>query len=151
MKIQDHIWQHPEPFTKEIHIIEQHVDRLGHTNNVKYLEWLEEIGWEHIEKLGYGWDAMRRTGYALAITDTVLHYRLASYVGDALVLGTWITFNDQRFKCGRAFQLIRTSDSKTVLTATMEFACIRLANGRPAKMPTDMSKALDAGKPLQGG
>ena len=115
--IQDNIWKHSKPFTKEIQINDEHVDRLGHTNNVKYLEWLEAIAWEHIESLGYGWDAMHNSGFALAITNTVLNYRIASYVGDLLVLGTWISFNDERFKCGREFQLIRASDLKTVLTA----------------------------------
>ena len=139
-------WKYPKPFTREIKILDEHVDRLGHTNNVKYLEWLEEIAWEHMESLGYGWGAMYDTGFALAITNTVLNYRLSSYVGDSLVLGTWISFNDQRFKCGREFQLLRASDFKTVLTASMEFACIKLSNGRPAKMPCEMSEALDAGK-----
>lgn len=143
--IKNSAWQYPKPFTKEIQINDDHVDRLGHTNNVKYLEWLEAIAWEHIESLGYGWDTMHKSGFALAITNTVLNYRIASYVGDSLVLGTWISFNDQRFKCGRAFQLIRVSDLKTVLTASMEFACIKLSNGRPSKMPSDMSLALNSG------
>lgn len=144
--IQETIWQHPTPFTKEIRIREEHVDRLGHTNNVKYLEWLEGIAWEHIESLGYGWPAMEKAGCALAITNTELNYHIASYVGDLLVLGTWISFNDQRFKCSRVFQLIRASDSKIVLTASMDFACIKLSNGKPAKMPAEMSAALNAGQ-----
>lgn len=136
-------WQKPGPYLIEILVEPAHTDRLGHTNNVRYLEWMEKIAWEHIDQLGYGWEAMSESGYALAITHTELDYLHASYAGDTLVLGTWISFTDQRFKCGRDFQLIRYDDQKTILNASMEFACISLKTGRPAKMPEAMLNALN--------
>lgn len=135
-----------ELFSAEIEVLSEHVDRLGHTNNVRYLEWLEQIAWRHIESLGFGWQAMSDSGLALAITQTQMQYRLASYAGDKLRLETWISSNDGRLKCGRAFRLVRIGDGKTVLTAEMEFACIRLSDGRPAKMPAAMSQALETGR-----
>lgn len=136
-------WQLPEPFIYEVSVLPEDTYRLGHTNNVRYLEWLEKVAWQHFEQVGYGWSAMECSGYALAITRTELNYLHASYVGDSLLLGTWLTSNDQRFKCGRVFQLVRRSDAKIILNAKMEFACIALANGRPAKMPPDMSNVLN--------
>lgn len=135
-----------QPFFQEIYITDEHVDRLGHTNNVKYLEWLEGIAWAHIESLGYGWEVMRKSGISMAVTQTHLYYRQASYMDDTLQLTTWIGFNDERFKCKRDFRLIRKSDSMEILTASMEFACIRLSDGRPVKMPNKLSASLNAGR-----
>ena len=138
-------WQYPDPFVQTIQVKAEDTDRLGHTNNVRYLGWLEAIAWQHITELGCGWEQMDEAGYALAITRTELDYRIASYEGDELLIGTWVTGNDRRFKCARAFQIVRTKDAKTILTATMQFACIDLKKGRPAKMPAQFSEALDRG------
>lgn len=138
-------WQWPHPFVKKITIKTTDTDRLGHTNNVRYLEWLEGIAWEHIKSLGSGWEEMHKLGNALAITRTEIDYIAASYKDDELLLGTWITASDQRFKCARHFQLIRLRDTKTILRAHMQFACISLKNGRPTKMPVSIIKSLDEG------
>lgn len=138
-------WQQPDPFVHRLTVKPEDTDRLGHTNNVRYLAWLEQIAWDHITHLGCGWEQMERSGHAMAITRTELNYRFASYAGDQLQLGTWVTAHDGRFKCARAFQLIRERDAKTLLTAEMQFACIDLKNGRPAKMPEDFIAALDRG------
>ncbi|TNC79982.1 MAG: acyl-CoA thioesterase [Oleiphilus sp.] len=138
-------WQRPNPYTQVIRVSPEDTDRLGHTNNVRYLAWLEQIAWMHITSLGCGWDEMEQAGYAMAITRTEIDYRAASYANDSLVLGTWITENDRRFTCARAFELIRESDRKTLLTASMRFACINLNNGHPARMPELFILALERG------
>jgi len=138
-------WQWPNPHTKEIIVTSEHTDRLGHTNNVRYLEWLEGIAWEHMETLGCSWEIKEKLGKALAITRTEIDYLSASYEGDRLILGTWVTSNDRRVQCSRHFQLVRESDAKTILKAKMSFACISLKNGLPSKMPTEIITALEKG------
>ena len=138
-------WQYPKPFIHKIKVLPQHTDRLGHTNNTCYLQWLEEIAWAHMEHLKYGWSIMESSTYALAIIHTELNYLQASYANETLQLATWITSNDERFKCGREFQIVRPTDSKVILSAKMVFACISLKSGRPAKMPSSMIEALNLG------
>ena len=138
-------WQWPKPHTQEIIVTSAHTDRLGHTNNVRYLEWLEGIAWEHMETLGCGWDVKEKLGKALAIIRTEIDYLSASYEGDQLMLGTWVTSSDKRFQCARHFQLIRVSDAKTILKAKMGFACIALKTGLPSKMPDEIKTALEKG------
>ncbi len=122
-----------------------HTDRLGHTNNVRYLEWLEQIAWEHIDLLGFGWDAHEASGRAMAIVRTEIDYRLSSYPGEQLILGTWITGSDLKLHSQRHFQLFRESDQKLILEACMRFTCINLKSGRPGRMSADLIAAHENG------
>lgn len=128
-------WQWPDPYLEEIIVKSEHADRLGHTNNVRYLEWLEGIAWSHIEALGCGWDVKESLGKAMAIIRTEIDYLSASYAGDVLLLGTWITSSDLKLQSTRHFQLVNQATGKTILKAKMDFACISLKTGRPSKMP----------------
>ena len=138
-------WQWPNPHLNEITVKPAHTDRLGHTNNVRYLEWLESIAWEHIEALGCGWEVKESLGKAMAIVRTEIDYLAASYEGNELLLGTWITSSDLKLQSTRHFQLVNTSNGKTILTAKMNFACISLKTGRPSKMPNEIVEAHKRG------
>lgn len=121
------------------------VDRLGHTNNGRYLAWLEDIAWNHIEALGCGWDQKQATGKAMAIIRTEIDYLAATYEGDALMLGTWITESDFKVRSVRHFQLVRVADNKTVLKARMLFSCISLKSGFVARMSPELVDAHKKG------
>ncbi len=132
------IWLFDNPFTKEIIVRSEDTDRLGHTNNVSYLKWLEAIAWQHMESLGCGWLVNERLNKAMAITRTEMNYLNASYEDEVLILGTWITKSDFKLSSERQFQLFRLSDNKQLLSATMQFVCIDLKSGRASKMPEEL-------------
>lgn len=138
-------WQLPNPYLKEIRVKAEHTDKLGHTNNVRYLEWLESISWQHIEALGCGWDLSEQRGKAMAIVRTEIDYLGASYENEELCLATWITSSDMRLQSSRRFQLVRLSDQKTILKAKMNYVCISLKSGKPAKMSKEMIEAHELG------
>lgn len=145
MDNQDNIWQYSNPYLQDITVKPEHTDRLGHTNNVRYIEWLEAISWQHIEELGCGWDITERLGKAMAIIRTEIDYIGASYAGEQLCLGTWITSSDLRFQSTRHFQLLRSSDKKTILNAQVNYVCISLTSGKPTRMPKEMIEAHELG------
>lgn len=140
-KIADICWSWPNPYTQTIVVAKSDTDRLGHTNNVRYLSWMEGVAWSHIESLGLGWDVKASLGKAMAIVRTEIDYLLASYAGDELVMATWITRSDLKFQSTRNFQLVRKGDGKTVLNGKMQFACISLKSGKLAKMPKEFIEA----------
>jgi len=68
--VTDWQWQMPDPFTMDVHVSAESVDRLGHANNVIYLQWMEEISWQHIESVGLTWSLQEDLGKAMAIVHT---------------------------------------------------------------------------------
>lgn len=143
-------WDLPEPFTMTIDVRDEDTDRLGHANNVVYVRWLEEISWQHIESLGMTWELHEKTGKAMAITRTEIDYLAAANAGDRLVLGTWLTGFDGRFRSARQFQLARESDGKTLVRAVSTHACVSLKSQRPSRMPAEYADIL-GGAMVPGG
>ncbi|MEC7815083.1 MAG: acyl-CoA thioesterase [Pseudomonadota bacterium] len=143
-------WDLPEPFTMTIRVQPEDTDRLGHANNVVYIRWLEEVSWAHIESLGMTWALHEETGKAMAITRTEVDYLLSANAGDELVLGTWLTDWDGRFRSARQFQLIRVADGKTLLRGLSTHACVDMKSQRPSRAPKAFAEIL-SGAMVEGG
>ncbi|WP_336367413.1 acyl-CoA thioesterase [Marinobacter sp. C2H3] len=143
-------WDLPDPFTLDIDVQAADTDRLGHANNVVYLRWLEDVSWAHIESLGMTWALHEETGKAMAITRTEIDYLAAANAGDRLVLGTWLTGFDGRFRSARQFQLVRPADGKTLVRAMSTHACVDLKTQRPSRAPKAFAEIL-AGASVAGG
>ncbi|MCK7552753.1 MULTISPECIES: acyl-CoA thioesterase [Marinobacter] len=137
-------WDLPSPFTIEIEVRAEDTDRLGHANNVVYVRWLEDVSWAHIESLGMTWALHEETGKAMAITRTEIDYLAAANTGDQLVLATWLTGYDGRFRSSRQFQLVRPADGKTLVRATSTHACVDLKSQRPSRAPKAFADILGA-------
>lgn len=135
-------WDLPDPFTLAIEVRPENTDRLGHANNVVYVRWLEDVSWAHIESLGMTWALHEAVGKAMAITRTEIDYLAAANAGDRLVLGTWLTDFDGRFRSARQFQLLRPADGKTLVRALSTHACVDLKTQRPTRMPPEYREIL---------
>ena len=110
---------------------------LHHTNNTVYVKWCEQVAWAHSVSLGLDLDAYRAVDRAMVITYSEYKYLAASHEGEHVTVATWITHWDRKLTMAREFQVIRHSDSSTLLRAGMRFACIELSNGRPRRLPRE--------------
>jgi len=136
-------WDLEAPYIMPITVAEADVDRLGHANNVVYVRWLEEVSWAHIESLGMTWELQSRLGRAMAITRTEIDYLAAANAGEKLLLGTWLTDFDGRFRSARRFQLVRAGDGRTLVRAVSRHACIDLKSQRPARIPAEFAAIFE--------
>lgn len=150
MPARDIVWDLPDPFTLGITVRDEDTDRLGHANNVVYLRWLEDVSWAHIESLGMTWTLHEETGKAMAITRTEIDYLSAANAGDELLLGTWLTGFDGRFRSARQFQLVRPTDGRTLVRAVSTHACVDLKTQRPSRAPEPFATIL-GGAVVPGG
>ncbi|TNE72478.1 MAG: acyl-CoA thioesterase [Gammaproteobacteria bacterium] len=143
-------WDLPDPYTIDLVVRAEDTDRLGHANNVVYVRWLEEVSWAHIDSLGMNWDLHEQTGKAMAITRTEIDYLMPANEGDRLVLGTWLTGYDGKFRSSRQFQLVRPADGKTLVRAVSTHACVDLKSQRPSRAPKAFADIL-GGAVVSGG
>jgi acyl-CoA thioester hydrolase len=134
-------WDRADPFVIEVEVGDEHIDALGHTNNVRYLDWLQRCAWRHSLARGFGEDEMVSLGYAMVVRETRMTYIAATFAGDRLAVGDWITASDGRLRAQRSFQIIREADGQTVLRAVIDYVCIRIADGRPVRMPEAFRRA----------
>lgn len=138
------VWDHPNPFTLPITVTAAHIDELGHTNNVHYLEWLHQCAWAHSAAAGYSPRDMLATGCAMAVREVRMSYLSATFAGDQLWVGDWLTHNDGRLRATRTFQILRSRDQACVMRAEIDYICINVASGRPQRMPPGFVEAYAA-------
>lgn len=127
-------------FYRTIDVEEQHIDLMGHTNNVVYVSWLEDVAWGHSQALGLGWDVYAQLNRAMVARRHEVDYLAATFKGDRLVMGTWITESDGRLSIRRRYQLIRLSDGVTCLRGSTLWVCVAIDKGRPRRMPPEFVK-----------
>lgn len=134
-------WLVDTPFVMNVCVEPQHQDSFGHTNNVMYLQWLEQVAWQHSASLGLDIAAYYHLGCGCVVRKHELNYCLPSYVDDELAIGTWISVNDGKLSTVRSYQIIRLKDEKTILTAQTHFVTVDMKTGKPKRMPTEFIKA----------
>jgi acyl-CoA thioester hydrolase len=78
---------------------------------------------------------MLATGCAMAVRDVRMQYLKATFAGDQLWVGDWLTHNDGRLRATRQFQILREADKACVMRAEIDYICIDVASGRPRRMP----------------
>lgn len=134
-------WDHPNPFLTEVIVTEQDIDQLGHTNNTRYISWCEETAWAHSASLGVTLEMFCQHRRALAIRRNEFDYERATGAGDHLLIGTWIVDWGESMLKDRRFQIIRSSDGRTVSRGLMQFVCVDMDTGGPRRMPDSYAKA----------
>lgn len=136
-------WDHPDPHILHLTVQAQHIDLMRHTNNVNYLQWLENTAWDHSETLGLAPAQYAACGHGLVVRQHELNYLAPTVLGDELLLGTWIKSID-KLSLYRAFQFVRAGDGKTVFRARTHYVCVDIAQGRVKRMPPEFSTVYSA-------
>lgn len=139
--VSDMPWDRPDPFVIDVVVEPEQIDLLGHTNNVHYLGWLQDCAWAHSDARGVDGPFMSALGIAMAVRETRMTYLGATFAGDRLRVGDWITACDGRLRAQRSFQIIREADRATILRAVIDYVCIAIDSGRPTRMPTAFVRA----------
>ncbi len=134
-------WDYPGPFTLAVVPGVDDIDGLRHTNNAVYVRWCEAVAWAHSESLGLALADYARLDRAMTIRRGEYEYLLASFLGDELLLATWLTSSDGKLTLERRFQLVRRRDRATLLRGRWELVCIEMSTSRPRRMPSDFSAA----------
>ena len=136
-------WDLPHPFTTEVTVQPEHIDLMRHTNNVVYLQWLEDIAWAHSTALGLGPAQYEALGHGMVVRQHELNYLAATRLGERLMLATWLTQAD-KLSLHRQYQFIRLDDGVTVFRGRTHFVCVDIAQGRVRRMPAAFVDAYAA-------
>lgn len=122
-------------FHVHVQVQPEQIDGLGHVNNVVYLQWVEQVAWQHSQVLGLDLTAYQRLDAAMVAREHQLTYKSACFVGEQLELRTWLGQRDL-LNLYRHYQFVRVNDQRVVFEGITRWVCIKLSTGRPIRMPT---------------
>lgn len=133
-------WDVVQPYMQEVTVGGEHLDAFGHTNNVVYLSWLEQVAWAHSLSLGLDFAAYEALGTGCVARRHELDYLAPSFAGERLALATWVHDNDFRISMWRRYQVIRIADRKTLLRGQTHWVSVDMKTGRPKRMPPEFHR-----------
>jgi acyl-CoA thioester hydrolase len=128
-------WDHPDPFLIRVVVGEADIDSYQHANNSVYVRWFDECAREHSRAVGIDTEDAAALGFGMAVRQSNITYYASAYLGDDILIANWLVQNDGRLRATRHFQILRPSDRTTLARADLEYICIKIASGKPAKMP----------------
>jgi len=137
-------WDAPRPHLLPVVVADVHIDLMQHVNNVHYLQWLEDVAWDHSVELGMRQADYTRLGHGMVVRRHELDYAAPALLGDRVLLGTWIVGLD-RLSLHRRYQFVRESDGVTLFRGATHFVCVEIAGGKVRRMPPEFTAAYARG------
>jgi acyl-CoA thioester hydrolase len=117
------------------------LDSNGHVNNSVYLAYAEEVAVLHAEAVGFGRTWTRAQGGAWVVRKHQITYHRPALYGEELELTTTVT--GMRGARGLRRTSIALLDHTPIADIETEWVWIRAADGRPARVPTEMLRAFE--------
>lgn len=133
-------WDLPTPHVTSIAVTPGDIDAYDHVNNTVYMTWLDLTAWDHSAALGLPLERCLELDRGMAVIRSVIAYLRPALLGDLARVGTWLLSADGKLRVRRRFQVIREADGMTLARAEVEYACIELSSGRPARWPPEFKE-----------
>ena len=127
-------------FDLEMTVQAEHIDRLGHVNNVVYMQWMQEVATAHIDSLGLGLKEYLELKHAMVAVEHHVQYRKAAFEGEKIILRTWLNEINALYSF-RQYVFYRTQDQAVLFSGNTKWACVEIATGRPKRMSPTFTQA----------
>lgn len=114
------------------------LDHLEHVNNIRYLEWVQEVAGAHWARLTQPeWDA----DFIWVVKSHQIHYHRPAVQGEELAIETFV--EEARGALSTRVVEIRLRDTQDlVATCKTEWCLLDKTRFSPARMPSGMVAAL---------
>ena len=127
-------------FDLRISVQPEHIDVLGHVNNVIYVQWMQDVAAAHIETLGLGVAQYLELKHAMVAVEHHVQYRKAALEGEEVILRTWLDDINALYSF-RQYAFYREKDQSVLFLGKTKWACIEIATGRPKRMSPSFIQA----------
>ena len=144
-------WDLPSPYVTTLTVARGDIDAYNHVNNAVYVTWLDRAAWAHSAALGLPIERCLEMDRGMAVLRSVITYVRPAVLGDTVDVGTWLLPADYKLRAKRRFQLRRRHDGVTLVRAEIEYVCIELSSGRPARAPAEFRERYVALPDVTGG
>ncbi|MBP6190847.1 MAG: acyl-CoA thioesterase [Acinetobacter sp.] len=127
-------------FDLNIQVLPEHIDLLGHVNNVLYVQWMQDVATAHIEQLGLGLAQYLQLKHAMVAVEHHVQYRKAAFEGEDIILRTWLDDLNTLYSF-RQYVFYRPKDQSILFVGQTKWACIEIESGRPKRMSPSFTQA----------
>lgn len=123
-------------------VTEQHLDENNHVNNVKYVEWMQDVAVGHTNAMGWTSQRYHALGCSWFARSHYINYRRQANLGDHITIKTWIE-DLKRASSVRKYTFENQHD-EIIADAETHWAFVNIVTGRPMavldEVRTDFAK-----------
>jgi acyl-CoA thioester hydrolase len=134
-------WDLPAPYIARVEVAAADIDAYRHVNNAVYMTWFDHAAWKHSAALGLPIEKCLQLDRGMAVLRSIIAYIRPAVLGDEIQIATWLLPGVGKLRVRRRFQVRSEAGAATLARAEIEYACIELSSGRPARWPPDFSKS----------
>ena len=114
-------------FELPLQIKPEHIDELGHVNNIVYLKWVQDLAIAHWQKEAHPDD---QKALIWVVVRHEIDHKRSAMPNDELLGKTWVgQASAKAFE--RFSEIVRTSDGKTLASAKTIWCPIDVKTGKP--------------------
>ena len=112
-------------------------EEIPHVNNSEYVRWINRTAELATDAVGLTREMLLAARHMWFVARHEIDYRGESFVGDDLLIATWIT-GFTRTTAVRRTVVHRPADEKKILDASTRWAYVNLETRKPARMKQDV-------------
>lgn len=109
------------------------IDRLGHVNNVVYVQWMQDAAVSHSNHVGCT-QMSQDAGASWVARTHQIEYLRPAFAGEEIHVLTWVG-DFRKVRSTRKYQFVRTSDEVVLATAATDWVYVNLETGKPISIP----------------
>ena len=115
------------------------IDELGHLNNVRYVQWVQDVAVAHSSSLGLDWAAYEKMGGMFVLRRHEADYLRSILEGTELTARTWLS-NRRSVQVERHIEFLEAG--QVVFRSLTRWVFIDRNAMRPARIPAPVVEAF---------
>ena len=126
-------------FEKTIYVQSQDLDELEHVNNVRYLQWVQEIAKAHWKQ---NVTSEILQNFFWVVVSHFIEYKGSALLNDELILKTYVT-TSEGFKSTRIVEMHRKSDNKLLVKAETVWCLMSMETKKPTRITPEIANLFN--------
>lgn len=119
-------------------VTEAHLDENNHVNNVKYVEWMQDVAVGHTNAMGWTSERYHALGCSWFARSHTINYRRQANLGDTIIIKTWI--EDLKRASSLRKYTFENQHGEIIADAETNWAFVNIHTGRPMAVIDEVRK-----------
>lgn len=126
-------------FQKEITVAKTDLDQLNHVNNVRYVQWVQDIAEAHWLK-----NASQQIldSYYWVLVKHTIDYKGQAFLGDAILIKTYVE-SSEGVSSIRKVEMHNQSSNKLIIASVTKWCLIEKKTNRPSRISSEIAEMFN--------
>ena len=123
-------------FQKEITVAKTDLDQLNHVNNVRYVQWVQDIAEAHWLK---NTSQQILDSYYWVLVKHTIDYKGQAFLGDTILIKTYVE-SSEGVSSIRKVEMHNQSSNKLIIRSETKWCLIEKKTNRPSRISSEIAE-----------